>query len=607
MAYRIEGKDIVISGFEQGIADTPYSGIADMRNMEIISVPGEASVQFAQTAVSAPPVRNAVAFTAQNAGDTITVADISGFYKGVAIVLNTNTAGGLSTGIVYYVHNIVGSTFQLTLAPASSSAVVVSSDGSGTFTTYQYGNQRGLLAQAPVSYWVDRTGELNGTNAVWLTDGSNYVWTYMPAAQGSVPAYSLIFMGNIGGVGADNNPITGIVVWRGYAILFGLVTAGIDVADINVLWNTSPATAWDYGWETGISTQSTDNRIYIVVSQEDGSIYFTSGDGLGSIIETPGENFDPTDSNTYTISDETLLIPDSDEATCIAELGSNLIIGGRNQFVYVWNKIDPGFSGMLNFPDFFTSRIVAASQNAYIFAGNRGRIYITNGSGINLYRKVPDYVTGNARPYIKFWDANFTRNQLIFSFTVTTNAGVTLDVDAGVWAIDLETDAMRMLVKTTNSTYAGTVPMVAEMPPSSRSTPGNSVAGVSVTAGWFSGTTYTVDRGTTSPYTNYESYLQTDMIPVGTFLNVFTPSQIEWKTSAPLVSGEGIRISQRSNISDSFTLIGESTTAGAISDYYQSNFEKIQWVQFLIETKSTASSPSFTRLTEMRIRDWPSA
>ena len=228
---------------------------------------------------------------------------------------------------------------------------------------------------------------------------------------------------------------------------------------------------------------------------------------------------------------------------------------------------------------------------------------------MDLFKKFPDYLTGSSTiPYIRWQDANFGRNQLYFSITAIDIAGTDLTTVAGIWAIDLKTEALRMVNKITPDGYTGIVRMVAERPSANSSSPTDGLLGNGLQCAWYiSGVgTPGVAVAQTSPYTAYESYLHTEMIPVGTFLDPFTPSQIEWKTSAPLVAGEGIRISYRTNITEAFTQLGESTTAGAISDLFKANFQKVQWVQFKVELKSTATTPSYTRLTEMRIRDWPS-
>jgi hypothetical protein len=597
MAYSIQGKDIVLAGFESGIAETPYAGVADMRNVELISVPGEASVEPILAAAAVPPTVTALAYSADATTDTLTVASTTGWYNGMAIVLAANTATGLSNGVVYYVHNLTSTTFTLTPAPSLSGVINITTNGTGTLTSYLYGG-----TGSPYSYYIDRNGSLAGSNATYLVDAKNYVWVILTEAQQDIPANTLIFMGNIGVT--SFTPTSGISIWNGYILLWTF--QGIDYARANTAWVTSVTTAWNYLWEV-TSNQSVSGRIGTLVSKEDGNQYWTSTSGLGSIIEQPGSSFNPTNAATYAITDDALLLPETDESTCIAELGSLILIGGRTSFVYLWNKIDPGFSGLLNIPENFTNNIVATSQNAYIFAGNRGRIYITNGSGVDLYKKFPDYIVGALNPIIRWQDANFGRNQLYFALTATDMDATAINTLAGIWAIDLDTDALRMINKTTNTAYQGTVRMVSERPPSNSGSPTLGIKGNGLQVGWYESTTVGVDVATTgTPYTNYEAYIQTDMIPVGTFLDPFSPSQIEWKTSVPLVAGESVRVSYRSNLSESFTVVGTSSTAGQLSDYYQANFQKVQWVQFLIELKSTASTPSYCRLTEMRVRDFPS-
>jgi len=618
MSYTIEGKDIVITGFEKGIADSPYAGIGDMRNIEIISTPGEAAVALGTTGVTKPPVFNATSFTATASNDTITVASTSGMYAGTAIVLNTNSAGGLSTGKVYYVQNLTSTTFTLSLGAGTTTAVNITADGSGTFTTYQFADS------GPVAYFPDTTGALAGVNSVFVTDANGHVWTFFQSSIGTFPANTLVFMGNIAGVVTSGIPsISGITVWNGYLFLLGIVTAGTDIASVgNLLFD--PASCWTYTWQN-LDTRSTDGVNPTLVSKEDGNLYWCSSDGLGSLIETPGSSFNPSTPATYTLNNgDALLVPETDEATCIAELGQNILIGGLGSFVYVWNKIDPGFSDLLNVPDNFTKKIIATNQNAYIFAGTRGRIYITNGSGIDLYKKIPDYLTGLFNPFYVWGDASFGRNQLFFSFYVRNSAGTIQSLCSGAWAIDLDSEAMRMLNKTSDASYGGIVRMVTLRPSDNTGSPLSSVVGNNLAIGWYNGSnTSFIDVSTAVPYTNYESYMELDMIPVGTFLDRFTPTQIEWKTSMPLGGGgtlEKIRISYRENLLDAFTVIGETqatgtnvvgtttgtTTGYAVSDYFSANFQNIQWVQLKVELASNSTTPTYNRLTEVRIRDWPS-
>lgn len=509
----------------------------------------------------------------------------------------------LAPSTVYYVRNIVGLTFQLSLSPLGA-IVNIGIDGSGTFTTYQYGNQRGLATvQAPNSYFVDRSGSVSGLYTIFLVDGSNYAWLLSNDTFGNIPANSLVFLGNIGGVGAGSASQSGVAVWNEYLFVFGNSATGLDIANVDDLLNDGPAAAWEYGWQTPSLAAASNQRVATLLSQEDSNLYFLTTSGIGSLLLTPGEVFDPSDTATYSFTDDAISLPTNDRSTCIGELGSLLYIGGRISFVYLWDKISPGFNSILTLPEIYVYNVIGAGQNAYIFAGNKGRVFLTNSASVDEYKRIPSTVAGAVNPYIRWLDASYSRNRIYCTFIAQTNTDAALTTVNGVWSVDVTTGALWMTNKTTNSGYSGRITMAVETPILSQA---DQVPGTGLSVGWSSSVpTYGIDVGSSDPYTNYESYIDTDMIPVGTFLSPWTPSQIEWKTSAPLVAGEGIKISYRKNIADSFTLIGESTTAGAISDLYTANFEKAQWVQFRIETKSTATTPSYTRLTEIRIRDWP--
>lgn len=614
MSYSIQGQDLVIQGFDAGIADSPYKGIADMRNMDIISIPGEAAIEFAQTPAGMPPVLNAVAYTAATGTNRLTWANTATLTQGTAIVLASNTAGGLSNSIVYYVISVSGATFQLALAPgAGGSPITITGNGSGTFTTYQYGNQRGIGSNAPISYYVDRFGAVANVPAVLIADASNYLWIILSTSSQNVPANTLVFLGNIGGLGASSTPTSGVTVWNGYIFLIGQTPSGTDIAKISTLFTSSVAASWTYTWGNLAAFAAFNGHVDVLVSQADGRLYYTSTTGIGNIIQQPNKVFNPTDTTTFAINDNALLIPTDDKATCIAELGSLLLIGSIGSFVYTWDKISLGLSGLLNIPEITTYNIVATSQNAYVFSGIRGRIYITNGSGIDLYKKLPDYVTGGISPYIIWQDASFGRNQLYFSFLAQSNNGTPLTTVSGCWALDLDNDAFRFQNKTTNTGYGSITTMVTEMPSYNAFDNPAPPKGTALVMGWYNSGVYGVDVGSSTPYANYESYIDTDMVPVGTFVDPFTPTQVEWKTSTPLVAGESIQMLYRTSLGSNFQNItdpthptGESSLAGSVSDVIQTNFQQAQWVQLRVQTKSSASTPSYVRLVQVRIRAYPS-
>ena len=612
MAYRIEDKDIVISGWEGGIAPSPYDGIADIRNMNINEVPGEAFVTFANQAFTLPPIFDEVAFTAAATGNLITIADTTGLYEKCAIFLNTNTAGGLTTNAVYYVQNLTATTFTLSVAPLDNTQINISSDGAGTFTTYQFGNQRGLTSGSDMisSYFVDAASPGLGIPGVYMTDRSNYAWFL--SSTGNYTE-NLIFMGNIGGAGASSTSGTVIAAWEGYLLISG---SGWQIANLQSLFiDDGPTVAWDNAWESNAARRGTK----AIVSKEDGNLYFVTSLGVGSLIEEPGEDFDPTDGTTYTITNAALLIPIDDRSICIGELSSYLYIGGGQQYVYVWDKVSIGFNQILTIAEKYVHAIVATDQNVFMFAGYRGAVYITNSASAEEFARIPYTVTGDVMPYITFTDASVDRGQIYFSVITRTNADSTYNTQiAGVWALDINTKAMRLLNKITTSGYEQYTKMVAVRP--ARSITGTTQnAGNSLLVGWYVNGTNTVglDVGTGVPYTAGEAYIDTDIIPVGTFLKPFTPKQIEWKMSVPLGGNgqaETITIQYRTNLFEAFTTVDTTTSSGvnnegmpSISEVYTANFEKTQWLQFRIILTASATNPTYCRLTEIRVRDYPSS
>ncbi len=588
MAYRFEkttvGTDIVIDGFEKGIADSPYQGIADMRNVNIISQPDEVSVNFATTAMTVPPTVSAIAFTVDSTTDTFTVADTTGFYNGMAIQFNTIvTATGFSTATVYWIGNLTSTTFKIYTNPTQVAGrlVDVTLSGSGTYSTYTMTTPLSKAFGFGVSVG-------NANNYAFILDDSGRVW-WVYSISG-VATNNLVYLGNATLTGTTGRAIT---VFQGYLIVFRTTTT--DYLDLGLIeQNTNINTSWTYGWQS-VSTVSQNPRP--VISAQDDALYYGNSRKVGSIIVNAGSTFDPSTSSTYTKNISALALGNRDQVTALGELGTNLLVGGLFNYLYTWDRVSTSYNYPIILSENYTSKIVTANSSAYIFCGNRGRIYITNGANVELWKKVPDAITSTIDPYFTWGDALYWKNQLYFSFSATNNAGTAITTVSGVWAIDLDTTAFRYVNKLSYDAYTGTTTVLLQNILST------SPSGAGMYIGWTNSGTYGVDITSTTPYTGGQTYIDSDLIPVGTYLTKKTFQNTEWKLSAPLVSGESISMYYRTNLSDSFTLIGTTSTAGLLSDSpYPVNFETSQWLQLRIVMTSTASSPSYCRLREMRIR-----
>lgn len=559
-----------------------------MRNMDILSSSGEAAVSFKTMSLTVPPTVSAVSFSVSAATDLVTVSSTAGYYNGMAFTLNSLVGGtGLSSGRVYWVGNLSGNTFKVYTNPAlagSAAAINVTLDGTGTLSSYtltptafpqeqwtiDYSNQ------FPYQFFVDGAGK------VWWVN--NYLTT-----PGTV-SNTITYLGNVPPVVAALGQ--GICAYAGYLFVFS--AAQIDYLKTSLLGagtDLASGTGWHYNWQT-VSGGVKDSLV-----ARNNKMYWCESRALGSLSTNTGSTFDPATSSTYTYTQRALDLPNSDSPQCMSELGQNLLIGGIQDYIYPWNKVDPSFGQPVQLPEKTTYKLITINNLSYAFTGNRGYIYITNGSSSEEFRKIPDTLSGVISPYYAWCNATSSRNKLFFSFTASKNDGTALNNVSGIWSIDLSKAAIQKPLNMANqlsyASYAGSCDFI--MPNVMQSQP----AGSGLYAGWSLSGVAGFDASSGFPYSNFESYIDTEIVPVGTFIENYTPRHFEFKLSKPLVSGEGIRLSARTNLSDSYILIGSTTTNSLISDAYDTDFQNAEWVQFRIETCSTTITPSYVTLTQI--------
>lgn len=588
--------DIVIRGFEKGVADGALNGLQDMRNVNIISSPGEAMVSLKTATVPSPTALSAVEVTFTGSTDVVNYASASAnLYTGQAITFGL-TAGGVTASRVYWVGSITSTTFKVYTNIALTTPVNLSDSGNNftsiTMSQPKWGCNNTLKIAASTQ---------NGYQ--FIQDSSGAVWWVNDSGN-------LIFIGPLNsatGVRVTSNASgNGVVVLGGWLLAFR--ENAVDLLSTDEMTSSDDPTyaQWINDWESGlVSNLPTPGTGLSIVHQglvgRDNTLYFCNGQNIGSVLVIG--TFDPTNTNTYVDNSSALLLPVGDRATHIAELGNLLLIGGTKNSVYTWDRVNPGINNILLLAESYTTRIVSTNANSYIFAGNRGRIYITNGSNVELYKKFPDSIANVQDPYYTWYDAVYWRNQIYFGLSATTNAGTAISTVGSLWAIDITTEALRMTnsFASTASSFDSQARVI--LPDLRSTTPG----GAGLFIGWqgtFITTVYGVDVSTTTPYSSTTStYIVSDLIPVGTFFAGRTFQQVEYKFSRELVSGESIAIGWRTNLNDSFTsLTSTSTQLGAMSGTFGNTIDTAQFLQLQIGLASTDTSPSYCPLVEVRIR-----
>jgi hypothetical protein len=315
-------------------------------------------------------------------------------------------------------------------------------------------------------------------------------------------------------------------------------------------------------------------------------------------------------------SPQALFLPYYEIAQCLVEVGNTLLIGCASNYLYPWNQVDVLASDLIPLPENNVSTMIVVNNMAYIFAGNKGNIYVTNGNTASVALTVPDYCAGvpgtpssYIEPYFIWGGAMFCRGQVFFSIKdqTATKAGNC----GGIWSFTPTQNmypyqntgiSLHLKNQASYNTYNGFSSILIP----AQNQQGR---GVQYWNGWSSSITnptYGIDFTDTIPHTADQlTLIETDIIPTGTTINKKTFSQIEYKLSAPLRSGETVTMKYRQNLTDAWTpcntFVVESTTS--LSGIVTVSFEKGQWLQLQASLNVQGdSNSSFIRLKQILVR-----
>ncbi len=315
---------------------------------------------------------------------------------------------------------------------------------------------------------------------------------------------------------------------------------------------------------------------------------------------------------------ERLNLPYFEITQSMTEIGNVLVIGTKLNTLYPWNQVDAIPQDLIPLPENGTSFLLTVGNMAYAFSGNKGNVYITNGSSASLVTSVPDYCAGIAgttgsyvEPYFVWGGAAYVRGRVYFSIldqtaSKTGNCG-------GIWSFiptqsaQLDRDAgtvLRLEGKNSYGTYNGYAPLII-------TSQNQAAVGTQYWSPWVSDVTtptYGIDFSGTVASTS--AVIETDLVPTGTFLTKQTFKQIEYKLSAPLAAGESVAISARQDATSAYVaqtpLVQDSATS--LSGYFTVNFEggaasTGQWLQLKATlTPNGTGTGSFVRLKQLRVR-----
>lgn len=669
MAYRIEKnqngeQDLVIDGWENGIASSPFKGIGNIRNLNIKYYDGVAYVNYKRQACTITGgTLGKPLYSAQSPAGTIYISDdnrqiwkqsavgsstfnlltgntnqpIGGiaFWNNYLIVFGDDLNGVIEicgdgsgdAGITSGNWNspaATSTTFTVTIA---SPAVFTSNNhglkvgdnlrftttgalptGLSTNTNY-YVISAGLTAnnfQVSTTLGgsaVNTSGSQSGTHSYTVATG---VWpirnsvtiTLTAAPQAGDTSATISSYTDSGG--------TTRAVWNGptgfYKAVFGnqIVLVLLTQGDNAVSWtpalnDTATSTSMSIFYNGNTAT-STGVQHPSIIAANNGDLYFCNGNTIGAFILNLNQIFNKNDMDTFTFNANVLALPPTETSTWLTELKDQLIVMGQYR-LYPWDFTSPFWTNPIPMDEKIYKGINILN-NIYIFAGNKGNIYVSNGYSISRFAKMSDYIASAVDPSWTVGGIMQHRQKLYFQM-LAKNGQTSAVIIAGVFSLDLDTGALNM----ENENSGGLAPVGI-------TAPGILVDYNILTVDYdkyysaFSATTSKIDFNDTTLYSSNEAIIESDIIPVGTFFQNKTFGSAEFKLDQPLQSGDSISLYARQSLSDSYTLIGTTTTAVLSEGFPTMAFENWQWIQFkaTMSCNATATSSSFNRLREMRIR-----
>jgi hypothetical protein len=631
MSYRIENNprtklpEIVIEGWERGIASSPHTGLQDIRGMNVEDTPGIAKIKPEATKTS--PAKFAYTFTAVAATDVITYA--SAIAQTVYVAVTFTTTGtlpaGLSLATTYFLITTGATTAKVatTLANAiAGTAIDITDAGTGVHTINSV--NMGEMKQAVIDprtqiiYTVDSNGKVWGRG--YATGGDNWQ----------------LIVGNT----LTNASGNGIAVFANWLFVFR--NNVIDV--FGDLRNTLASRTWSNSWKTLEATTAYSRRRDTLVGQ-DNTLYWTDFDDdfsvsqenlgfIGSLRPRPGQALfgdtgnPATSSSTtnYSFNTQALDFPSMEEPIALEELNEKLVIGvnpysttafqrGYSK-LYTWDRIAETFDFPLLIPDIRIVDLVNLNNLIYIFVGNRGRCYVTNGSSLELAFKIPDSLFTDATLSAFLIEGNpltlFPTNSTTFSYNCTVARGrlffgVNFNGASALYSYEPKADRLIIENRFSGGSYGDIINGLVNI---------TCVVGIltaqnsmSVNFAWFDGATSTYGwdlEGTTgNPTASGYALVISDIIPVGTKIFSRTFGDLEWRTDTPISAQDTITLYVRKGINQAWTQVGTTTgnaSNNIYSDVYTINIQDAQWVQVKAICSSVGSGGTMVRLNQLRIR-----
>lgn len=582
--------DIIFNKFGEGMGESALTGFGEMRNVDIYSSPGAVKTNNKLQLVSQAPQAN-FTFTADPATDILDYGITHNLRNGAAVTVSTTGTlpAPLTINTTYYVIFVSSTTIKLATNIANAQAstaidITTTGTGSNSSTTINMSRIR-FFAEDPKSnyvYCVDDNGR------VWYVGDFNTLWVL------------------IDGNTRTNASGNGICVWKDYLLVFrnalidlyGGPAGGLSDAIGNRVWN-GPV-----GWP--LSSTNTSNSHHAIWGIDD-ILYYCDKNKVSSFQEVG--TFTGI-AGTYTQTMGALSLPSSYNSFRLEELGQNLMVaanigsGNFTSTIFPWDRTSSSFFLPLRLP-FQIDNFFVYDNVLYVYSAKMMKIYATNGSSFNELKRLPPIATlndisfntaiGGVGAYLgRLFFTLFGRTGYVGLFSLNLNNG----------EYNREGALVFENIFSINSTSSTVFSFGMHVP---RGAGNLFAAWYDSSLGYGGIDSYLGPNTAYVRYSNYEVSVETELTKVGTPLEKRTLEQIEIDLAKPLTINQGVRLSYRTDLNASYTLINTYDTSAGFGNYQTlTESEKLgvttDYIQVKVDLTSNSSSTTSPELIQIRIR-----
>lgn len=392
------------------------------------------------------------------------------------------------------------------------------------------------LTGLPIAYVKDANG-----NNYFLTDDGNFY-------------KNGVLVQDIGNFGWD------LCIYNNYVI--ASVSSG-GVGQLCAYGTLDASPTMFSGWKTGLS------GVYYLklLPARDGNLYITNGTSVAKISSfTAGA---PTVAPTATLTTSVMTFPSQNAGITMIEIGPYILLGtqeanasffnavnGSIANLYLWDKADTKPTSLVSsLNETHVQAMISQGNRAYVMAGIRGNLYLSDTASSIKIKRIPyakhSVFGSTTRIYPNAISLNVDGNLLIGTSTLGDSYNTDLASKHGVWEVALSKGyptVFKQQISTGNtaSTQALYIGFV------------QNYAGV-LKIGWKDGSSYGLDETDFRLYASNAAVIESPMFVVGSRLKQKTFQQLEFLLGKDLVSGQEVTISYRTNLTDSYTQIGNFT------------------------------------------------